>query len=400
MNTPKLNWILFIFYACVSVGVLVASLVSPMVRSFAYAPLRDLILPPPEPVTVSVLYSTEKAGWMEEAVERFKDTRPRVGGRPVEIELEKSGSREMYLAVLDGEAEPDLISPASMLQISLLEDLSKSKFGKSLVNPTDESTCRPVLTSPVILVAWKDRATVLWGDNPNGNMWLRMHDALTDPKGWEAYGHPEWGYIKFGHTNPLKSNSGFQTILLMSYNYLGKTSGLSSADILSNPEYQQWMIEFENTISNFGDSTGTYMNEIISYGPSLYDFVAVYEATAIGQMENAVGKYGELRVYYPPATSLSDHPFCVLQADWVTPEKSEAAALFLDFLTEREMQELALMEYGFRPVDPAVPLDQPGSPFQVYADNGVKYQIPPQVEVPKGDVLQTLLDFWQRNVQP
>ena len=87
-----------------------------------------------------------------------------------------------------------------------------------------------------------------------------------------------WGYIKFGHTNPLKSNSGFQTILLMTYNYFGKTSGLTSADILSDADYQRWLTGFEGAISQFGDSTGTYMEDIIAYGPSLYDIVAVYDA--------------------------------------------------------------------------------------------------------------------------
>jgi ABC-type Fe3+ transport system substrate-binding protein len=230
-------------------------------------------------------------------------------------------------------------------------------------------------------------------------MWHRIQEALTDPRGWETYDRPEWGYIKFGHTNPLKSNSGFQTILLMTYNYFGKTSGLTASDILSDEAYQAWFTAFENTISNFGDSTGTYMKEIVSYGPSVYDFVTVYEATAIGQIENAQGKYGELRIYYPPATSLSDHPFCVIDAEWVTPEAAEAGKLFLDFITQEELQQLALLEYGFRPVHSSVALDQPGSPFLQYIDNGVRLQIPPQVEVPKGNVLNTLLEFWARNVE-
>ncbi|MBN2005713.1 MAG: substrate-binding domain-containing protein, partial [Anaerolineae bacterium] len=250
--------------------------------------------------------------------------------------------REMYLAVLDGKAQPDLISPASMLQIALLEDLSKSKFGYALVNPANRATCRPVLPSP---------------------------------------------------------NSGFQTLVLMTYNYFEKTRGLTSADILTNPDYQQWLIAFENTISKFGDSTGTYTNESVAYGPSMYDFVAVYEATAIEQLENAVGQYGELYLYYPPVTSLSDHPFCVLQADWVSSEKAQAAQAFLDFLTGAEMQELALVKDGFRPVDPAMSLEQAGRPFTRYLNNGVKLHLPPTVETPRGDVLQTLLDFWQRNVQ-
>jgi ABC-type sulfate transport system substrate-binding protein len=146
------------------------------------------------------------------------------------------------------------------------------------------------------------------------------------------------------------------------------------------------------------------MQEIIAYGPSLYDMVAVYEATAIEQAANAVGRYGELQVYYPPATSMSDHPFCILRTDdleddWVDAQTARAAKLFLDFLTGPEMQELALLEHGFRPVDPSIPLNQPDSPFQINAVNGLHIDAPPEVEVPPGDVLQTLLDFWSRNVQ-
>jgi ABC-type Fe3+ transport system substrate-binding protein len=222
---------------------------------------------------------------------------------------------------------------------------------------------------------------------------------LIDPRGWASLARPEWGYVKFSHTNPLKSNSGFQTILLLTYAYFGKTAGLTAADILDDAGYQKWFTEFESTISNFGDSTGTYMEEIIAYGPSLYDLVAVYEATMVEQAENAIGRYGELRVFYPPATHLSDHPFCVLQADWVEADEAQAARLFIDFLISRELQELALLEHGFRPVDPGVPLDQPGSPLQTYSANGLQVELPPTVEDPSGETLSTLLDFWARNIE-
>ncbi|MGD2039236.1 MAG: substrate-binding domain-containing protein [Anaerolineae bacterium] len=396
---PRLNKILFAAYLVLTVGVLAAALILPPVRAIAYAPLRDLIVPPPEPVVVSVLYSTEKAEWIAQAVERFEASRPRLEGRPIELELKKMGSREMYLSVLEGEEQPDVISPASTLQVNLLEDLSASRFARPLVDADDESVCRSVLETPLVLVAWKDRASVLWGGDPNGQLWLRLQQALTDPQGWESYDHPEWGYIKFGHTNPLKSNSGFQTLVLMTYNYFGKSQGLTSADILGDADFQQWLVDFEGTISKFGDSTGTYMEEIVAYGPSLYDFVAVYESTAIEQAENAVGRYGELQIYYPPATHLSDHPFCIVQGEWVTAEKARAAAVFVDFVTGREIQELAL-EHGFRPVDREISLEQEGSPFQRSAVSGLRTDLPPEVEVPAGNVLSTLLDFWARNVQP
>ena len=394
---PRINKIIFLLYLFLMIGVLVAALVVPQVRAVAYAPLRDLILPPPEPIVVSVLYSTEKAEWIATAVDRFQDTNPRLQGHPIELELKKMGSREMYLAVLDGAEQPDLISPASSLQISLLEDLSASKFGHPVVDSRNRETCRPVLETPVVLVAWKERADVLWGDDPNSHLWLRLHEAVT-AETWDSFGHPEWGYIKFGQTDPLRSNSGFQTLLLMTYNYFDKTSGLTNKDVL-DPSYQAWYTDFGRNVAKFGDSTGTFMQEIVAYGPSLYDLVAVYESTAIEQAENAVGRYGELQVYYPPATHLSDHPFCVLQAEWVTPQEARAAQMFVDFLTGREMQELALLQHGFRPVDRDIQLDQAGSPFQRYAANGLRTDLPPEVETPPGNVLNTLLDFWARNVE-
>jgi ABC-type sulfate transport system substrate-binding protein len=140
---------------------------------------------------------------------------------------------------------------------------------------------------------------------------------------------------------------------------------------------------------------------MVAYGPSTYDLVAVYEATAIEQAANAVGRYGALRVYYPPATIWSDHPFCVLQADWVTPEKAQATQAFISYLASKPAQEVALMKYGFRPTEASVALDQPGSPLQQYAPNGFITDLSalPTVETPPGSVLNTLLEFWSRNVQ-
>ena len=142
------------------------------------------------------------------------------------------------------------------------------------------------------------------------------------------------------------------------------------------------------------------MEKMVAYGPSTFDFVSVYEATAIEQAENAVGRYGELRIYYPSPLLWSDHPFCLLNGDWVTPQKTEAATLFIDFLTSKDAQEVALMKYGFRPVETSIKLDQAGSPFDRYAANGFLSDLSNlrEVEIPAGNVLNTLRDFWSRNV--
>jgi hypothetical protein len=400
MYTPRINWVLFSLFALVTFGVFAVAMISPPFREIAYAPVRELVLPPPAPVVLSVLYSTEKEAWLNEVVADFEKTNPKINGHPIKIELEKMGSWEINAAVLDGTRQPDVISPASFLQIAALQDSSAAKFGHPLVNPANGESCRSVLKTPLVLVAWKERADVLWGQQPGMSLWRDLHDALTDPQGWATYNHPEWGYLKLGQTDPLKSNSGFMTILLMTYGYFNRTSNLNATDILSNSDFQKWFLENETLIGQFENSTGPLMEKMVAYGPSTFDMATVYEATAIEQAENAVGRYGELRVYYPPAIAWSDHPFCVLNADWVAPQKKEAAALFINYLTSKDVQELALLKYGFRPVDPSVNLDQAGSPFDRYAANGLLSDLSgrPEVEIPPGNVLNILRDFWARNV--
>ncbi len=399
MRFPIRNIIFFTFYTLLVIAVFVLSLIFPTFRPIAYAPLRELILPPPEPIVVTVLYSTEKDAWLKEVIPAFEAADYKVDGHPIQLSVKSMGSRDIYLAVLNGKEKPDLISPASSMQISILESQSPNVFNRAIVNAADTRQCRSVVRTPLVLVAWKERADVLWSTGSDEGVWTRLFEAVTDPKGWADYGHPEWGYVKFGHTDPLKSNSGFQAILLMTYDYYHKTSGLTPNDILGNADYRTWFTQFEGTISDFGDSTGTYMKDMVAFGPSKYDVIAVYESTALEQSANAATRYGQLKVYYPAATSWSDHPFCILNADWVTPDHARAAQVFLDYLTSKPAQTLAL-KYGFRPVDNSIPLDGPGSPFVQYVINGFFLKVPPEVESPSGEVLITLLDFWSRNVKP
>ncbi|MCB0208293.1 MAG: extracellular solute-binding protein [Anaerolineae bacterium] len=345
-----------------------------------------------DPITLSILYSTEKEAWLNDVSSGFAGS---VNGRPILLEFEAMGSREIYLSVLDGSRQPDVISPASALQISILHDQSTVEDGTPVVSLTGAEDCRSVVSTPLVLVAWQERAEALgWLEEPDADMWEQLQAAVVNQQGWAAYNHPEWGFLKFGQTDPNKSNSGLMALLLITYDYFDKTAGLTAADIVSS-DYGAWFSEL-GQYTTIGDSTGTFMQEIVAFGPSKYDIVAVYEATAIEQIENAAGRYGELRVYYPPATVLSDHPFCALHADWVTDDKAEAAQQFVDYLLSRPVQAEAL-KLGFRPADKGVALDGPNSPFSRYATNGIKTDLPPEVEVPAGDVLNTLINFWNRN---
>jgi len=380
-----------LFAAIVAVAIIVVVLVTLS---------RTLNIIPVEPVTVQVLYSTEKEGWLGEVGPAFEATRPQINGKPVKLALKKMGSQELVQAVLDGTEKPALISPASSLQVTLLQSEWAKHSPKPIVDGKNANSCRPTLYTPLTLVMWRERSDVLWGANPGGDTWKKLHDALANPKGWEAYGKPDWGsYVRFGHTDPTQSNSGLQTLVLLAYDYFGKTNGLTASDVQTNPAFQKWLLDIERNVPTFGSSTGDYMKEMVAYGPAKYDIVAVYESVAIEQAPNATSRYGDLRVIYPPTTTMSDHPFCVVSADWVTPEQASAAKLFADYLLTKPVQQIAFGKYGYRPLDKSIPLDGSDSPFKRLSNLGFKANLPAEVDTPPADTIASLLNFWQTNAK-
>jgi len=144
------------------------------------------------------------------------------------------------------------------------------------------------------------------------------------------------------------------------------------------------------------------MNEIVTKGPSQYDFGVVYENLALQNMETAQQHWNQpLHIYYPPATLFSDHPFAVLDGAWAKPEERAAAIVFRDFLLSNDIQKLAL-QYGFRPTDPnvAITSDDPNNPFKKYAPNGVEVAIAQQAEAPSAEVVSSLLELWKNQNKP
>lgn len=379
-----------------------------------YAPVNLGIGPSGQPIEVVLWYSTEKRAWLEAAVARFERAGASVDGRPIRITLVGLGSRELAERVARQEwgdaPRPTAVSPASSIWTEALRSDWAAQSGGEVIAGSPQ----PLVLTPLVAVAWEERAAVLW---PGGvaNFWARLHDALDNPEGWKAVAvangfapdSPEaaraasWGLVKFGHTSPLTSNSGAQALILMSYGYHNKTAGLTPADIL-DPGFQSWIEEIESAVIDFGDSTGTFMTRMVQFGPSRYDVVMVYENLAIESIDAALGRWGQpIRVYYPPATMFSDHPYAVLGDPVTTATQRAAAERFGAFLRERPQQELAL-QFGFRPADPSVTVvtSSPNNPFNKYAAYGVQVDIAQQVETPSGETVATLLDLWQRRIGP
>lgn len=351
--------------------------------------------PPAGPATeISLVYSTEKEEWLESAVNEF------VGqNADVKVNLVGKGSFDSAQAILDGTMKPTIWSPADSLALNLLADDWSTKYHSALFAEDGDDAPQPLLLTPLVFVVWEDRAEVLLKASGGTLSWTAIHKAVVSPKGWSAIGgKPDWGFVKLGHTDPTRSNSGLQALLLMTLEFFGKTQGLAVGDLLDD-KYQAFVKETERGVTKFEASTGTFMTDMVRFGPSKYDIAVVYESLAVSQLENAQGRWGSLKVYYPAITLWSDHPIAVVNAEWVTPAQRDAARRLLAHLRSRPMQMRALA-FGFRPADPTVPIRTgDGNPFTRLESYGVRIDVPPVAQPPDGPVIRNLMMMWTRVVQ-
>ena len=113
--------------------------------------------------------------------------------------------------------------------------------------------------------------------------------------------------------------------------------------------------------------------------------------------KEAVQRQGlPLQQFYPGLNIVSDHPFAILQGNWVKPEEQLAAKAFRNFLLAVPQQRQALVS-GFRPTNPNVRITDKvaGNPFVGQStDMQIKSQIQPLAQAPGGDVVNELIKQW------
>ena len=338
-------------------------------------------------VEIGIAYGTEKKTWLEWAVQEFAKT---ADGQKIKINLIPKGSQEGAQAIVAGDKSINAWSPASSLYKEIFVQDWQIKYSNNPILKEES-----LALTPMVYVMWNERYQAFIQKYKSVNF-TTVSQALKEKGGWDAISSkPEWGLFKLGHTNPNKSNSGLMTLVLMAYDFGGKTRGLTLKDIL-NVDFQTWMLKLEQGVNGLSDSTGTLMREMVLKGPSSFDAVFVYESVAIDYLKSAEGRWGELHIVYPRENMWSDNPFYIIDASWSSKEQKAAADLFLTFLLTEPIQRESL-KHGFRPANTNVPVIFAESPFTVYQRYGLQIEPGSTSEPPGAEVVNNLLAIWQRN---
>ncbi len=333
------------------------------------------------------VYGSEKKAWIDDVTADFNKALKKIGdGRQIFVTTEPLGSGETIDALISGESQAHLVSPASAAFVTLGNAKWRSTHGSDLIGPTEN-----LVISPVVIAMWKPMAEALgWPRKPVG--WKQILDLAQDPKGWATYNHPQWGSFRFGHTHPEYSNSGLISVLAEVYAGSGKRRGLTLED-LGKPEVAGELSGIEQAVVHYGKSTGFFADKMFAGGPSYLSAAVLYESSVIESYnQQPATEFPIVAVYPSEGTFWSDHPVGVVQREWVTDAHREAAKIYVDFLREQPQQRKA-MQYGFRPGDTAVGLGAP-----IDAAHGVNPDEPKNtLEVPPAAVVDGAISLWRKN---
>jgi Ca-activated chloride channel family protein len=329
-------------------------------------------------------YGSEKEKWINDVTAAFNRSGAKTqGGKSIFVRALPMGSGETIDNILSGRLQAHLASPASAAFIKLGNAESRTKSGKDLIANTDN-----LVLSPVVIAMWKPMAEAIgWGQKPLG--WTDILALSRNEKGWNAYGFPQWGRFKFGHTHPEFSNSGLISLFAEAYAASGKTAGLSLTD-LEKPQTKRFVAGVEQSVVHYGSSTGFFGRKMFANGPEYLSAAVLYESMVVESYSETNLPFPVVAIYPKEGTFWSDHPVGVVEREWVTPEHREAAKIYIQYLLARPQQEKA-MQYGFRPASLDVPLAAP-----LDSNHGMDAKEPKTtLEVPSVDVISALLQLWK-----
>ncbi len=303
---------------------------------------------------VHVSASSEKAALMQQIAKDWNGTKVDGTCFTAAVVSKSSGGAADALArgwddAVDG-PRPDVWSPAASSWTQLLRQKTTALDKPDLIG---DGTLPSLANSPLVIAMPKPMATALgWPGKPLG--WGDVYALAQDPKGWASVGQ-SFGAFTLGKTNPNFSTSGLNATIGTYVAATGTSSDLT-LDELKDPKVQAYARAVEDAVVHYGDTTLTFLGNLQKaddrgQGLEYISAVAVEEKSVWDYNQGnpsgdpaTLGKHAKpkiplVAIYPKEGTLLSDSPYAVLKADWVTDDVRKGAASFLERLQGAKAQK-------------------------------------------------------------
>jgi Ca-activated chloride channel homolog len=306
---------------------------------------------------VVVAASLDKAPVLAKMASEFNKVNAASDQPCVEVKVSKKSSGSANQALLrgwtaDDGPNPDVYSPTGKLWLPLLEQQLRAAKKDSLIR--DPKAAPSMAQAPGIIAMPRPMAEALgWPQKEVG--WSDILTLAKSGAGWGDYGHPEWGKFILGKSNPTLSHPGLEGTIATYYAAVGRTKDLSLEDV-GLAKTREFVAGVEQSVLRYGDTTLSFWAD---WQKADADGRALSYLSALVTSENLVVSYnngnpsgdpekaGDLpqpnvplvAIYPKEGTFISDHPYAILDAPWVTDEKRAGAEQFRDYLLTPKVQK-------------------------------------------------------------
>jgi ABC-type molybdate transport system substrate-binding protein len=358
----------------ISIAMIVAAL------GLAYAPL-----PGNQPASITIVSGTELEEPLQKIIPQFQQQHPEIN-----ITLKTQGSLDMVNRYIDdkNDFQPTVLIPANG---ELLKDL-ETRWQAHNSSPAFYGAPLPIAKTRLVAIAWTERGKALF---PDGKFrWERIEKAMK-AQNWGSFGSPvAWGSFDFKMTDPTRSNSGQLTLGLWLESKLQQAT-LTTKDL--NTREAQSLVNFvKHSVYQPARSSDILLQEFVAKGANEADIATDYESIALSRWSQSKTSQNQpYQIYEISPTVETTSTAAIVQRN-IDQNTAKAAQTFLNALTQPEYQSV-LVQYGFRPINPAVPIESvAGSPWQ---KNIPGAQVKPTISTVESPPLQTLQEIsrlWER----
>jgi Ca-activated chloride channel family protein len=366
---------------------------------------------PANAIEISIIYAPESEAYMKDAMDAFNTSyinninpvtsQPLAKDeKPIWITGESGSSGTVEQGIINAiiapnnsnVAKPTIFEPSVSHWLALVNQ----QTGQQVFDLADSPS---TALAPVVMAIWESRLDAIKkknGGKPVG--WEELMAVMDSPNGWADYGiSGDRTTVYYGHTDPYISSTALSTLIAEFYSsarYNGGQTDLRKLDMktVRDAAVQAGVRKIETLVKHYSSRT-TEFKEYIAQGPTYLDFVALEENDLIyiNQGKTQYKPPEKLVALYPKeGTFWHEHPFGIPNAPWVSAEQRSAAKVFTEYIRSETVQRKVL-ENGFRPVNPKVPIGYPITP-----ELGVDPDQPATVlTVPDPDVIAAVQTSWQ-----
>jgi Ca-activated chloride channel family protein len=273
----------------------------------------------------------------------------------------------------------------------------------------DLNEAQATAISPVVIATWQSRLAGLKQTlNKDEFGWQDLLAVLNSPQGWCDFNIEDCRRaVYLGQADPNTSSTGLSTAIMQYYACArenGFTGRRLTAAAVRDAKTQACVNNIQALTKHYSNRTEDFL-PYLERGPDFLDFLGMEEGDVV--CINTGSQQGDETCNKPPAgdtlvaiypaegTYLHEHPFGIVNAEWVSAEQKTAAQLFTAFVLT-ETPQRRIMQEGFRPANSAVTLDYP-----FVAENGINPEpIGGVLDVPEAEAIVAIQETWTNVKKP